>query len=195
MSRLSSPDRVQDFLNGLKFNFETRGETCCSPRLVLRQRAAHCMEGAMLAAAALEYHGARPLVVDLRAARHDFDHVIAVFHRRGWGAVSKTNHAVLRYREPVYRSLRELVMSYFHEYFLDSGQKTLREYSRPLDLNVFNRLDWRTTEKPLFAIPQRLDQIKHFSILDGAQIRRLRPADAVEIRAGKITEWRPPAGR
>ena len=188
LQRLNTPKKIQDFLNTLKINFERGGETCRSPRRVLRDGTAHCMEGAMLAAAALEFHGQQPLVLDLRSVKpHDDDHVVAVFRQHGcWGALSKTNHAVLRYREPVYRTVRELVLSYFHEYFLHNGKKTLREFSRPFNLKFFNKLKWRTAEKDLFAIPRHLDRIKHYPILLPAQIRTLRLADDVEITAGKI---------
>lgn len=188
LKHLNTPKKIQDFLNDLKINFEREGETCRSPRRVLRDGTAHCMEGAMLAAAVLEFHGQKPLVLDLRSVKpHDDDHVVAVFRQHGcWGALSKTNHAVLRYREPVYRTIRELVLSYFHEYFLHNGKKTLREYSHPFNLNFFDKLLWRTSEKDLFAIPRHLDSIKHYPILQPAQIRTLRLADEVEIAAGKI---------
>ena len=154
--KINTPAKIQDYLNGLKFNFEKHGETCYSPRMVIKNKTAHCMEGAMLAAAVLEFHGARPWVVDLRSVKpEDDDHVIAVFKQFDcFGAISKTNHGVLRYREPVYRTLRELVMSYFNEYFLNTGQKTLREYSNLIDLKIFDFLDWRTSNKHLFVIPQ-----------------------------------------
>ncbi len=162
-----------------------------SPRLVLEKRLAHCMEGAMLAAAILEYHGHKPLVMDLRTIKpHDNDHVVALFKERGkWGAISKTNHAVLRYRESVYLTVRELAMSYFHEYFLDNGLKTLREYSVPIHLNRFNKLEWRTSPKDLFAIPRAIDRAKHYDILLPGQAKHLRKADRVEIAAGKLVEW------
>ena len=189
--RLNSPAKIQDYLNSIKFNFEKRGDTCYSPRFVLKNKIAHCMEGAMFAAAALEFIGYKPLVMDLRAVEHDFDHVVALFTEGGyWGAISKTNHAVLRYREPVYKTIRELAMSYFHEYFDNKGRKNLREYSRPLNLNRFNYLDWHTTEKNLFQIPEYLDSIKHYKILNKQQIRNLRKADKIEIEAGKIVDWK-----
>ena len=190
--RLNTPAKIQSFLNSLKFNFEKSGETCYSPRQVLKHKTAHCMEGALLAAAVLEFHGASPLVVDLRSIKPgDDDHVIAVFKMFGsYGAISKTNHGVLRYREPVYKTLRELVMSYFHEYFLNTGQKTLREYSEVFDLNFFNNLNWRTSTEQLFVIPQKLDKIKHYKILNKQQTKNLRPADKIEIEMGKIVEWK-----
>src|SRR3989338_4812500 len=111
-----------------------------APRRVLATGKAHCMEGAMFAALALRFHGYPPLVVDLESTKDDFDHVVAVFKSNGkWGAIGKTNHAVLRYREPVYRDIRELVMSFFHEYFIsETGKKTLRKHSEPVDLRMFD---------------------------------------------------------
>lgn len=187
--RLKTPAKIQDYLNSLSFNFEIRGPTCQSPRRTLHSQRAHCMEGALVGAAILEFHGYRPLVMDLKAAARDFDHVVALFQVDGhWGALSKTNHAVLRYREPVYRSLRELAMSYFHEYFDDQGRKNLRSYSKPLDLNRFNYLGWRVAAGDLFEIPEFLDGVRHFSLLSPSQLAHLRPADAIEIQAGQLVE-------
>ncbi len=189
--KLDSPKKIQDYLNSLKFNFEKRGDTCYSPRFVIKNKTAHCMEGAMLAAAALEFHGHKPLILDLRSEEHDFDHVVAIFKQYGcFGAISKTNHAVLRYREPIYRSVRELSMSYFHEYFDGKGKKTLREYSKVFDLNYFNKLYWRTSSENLFQIPDFLDKVKHYQILNKSQIKNLRRADEVEIKAGKIVQYK-----
>lgn len=190
--KLNSPQKIQDYLNTLKFNFEKNRETCYSPRFVIQNKMAHCMEGAMLAAAILEYHGHKPLVMDLRSVKpHDDDHVVAVYKKFNcFGAISKTNHGVLRYREPIYKSIRELAMSYFHEYFLNNGLKTLREYSEIFDLGFFDYLDWRTSEKNNFAIPQKLDKIKHYKILSAAQIKNLRLADDIEIAVGKLTEFK-----
>ncbi|HLC66532.1 MAG TPA: hypothetical protein VJK52_02735 [Candidatus Nanoarchaeia archaeon] len=189
--RLRTPQRIQDFLDDLKINFEESGDTCWSPRKVLQERKAHCMEGEMLAAAALRLHGYRPLVIDLRATADDFDHVVAVFQQHGhWGALSKTNHAVLRYREPVYRNIRELAMSYFHEYFDDNGKKNLREYSRPIDLSRFDRISWMTTGADVWEIPEYLDCAKHFTILNHRQHAMLRRAHPIEIKAGKLVEWK-----
>ncbi len=211
--KLSTPARIQDYLNTLAFNFEEAGDTCMSPRRVVETQKAHCLEGALFAAAALEFHGAAPLVLDLRSSvePYDFDHVVAIFTQFDcFGAISKTNHAVLRYREPIYQSVRELVLSYFHEYFLSgpenrkskkTGFKTLREYSDPCDLTYFDSLsrssshpvtrslNWRTSSENMFEIPEYLDQIPHHPILTPAQIKNLRPADAIEIEAGKIVEY------
>jgi hypothetical protein len=162
-----------------------------SPRFVMRKQTAHCMEGAMFAAAALEFNGFEPLILDLRSVSHDFDHVVALFKQYGcWGAISKTNHAVLRYREPVYKTVRELALSYFHEYFTDNGKKTLRDFSRPFNLRRFDYLNWRTSDEYLFDIPAELDECKHFKILSQKQIKNLRRADKIEIQAGKLVEWK-----
>ncbi len=191
LKKLNTPRKIQDFLNTLQINFEEKGETCMSPRRVLRERKAHCMEGAMLAAAALRLHGHAPLVVDLTAVKRDDDHVLAVFRQHGcWGAITKTNHAVLRYREPVYRSIRELVLSFFHEYFMDDGRKTLRSYSLPVDLSRFDRRGWMTAEEDVWYIPDHLADVRHFPLLTRAQIATLRRADPTEINAGKLVEWK-----
>ena len=187
MQKLDTPAKVQDFLNGLRFNFEEGGETLKSPVMVLRTKKAHCMEGALLGAYILSLHGFPPLVLHLEATKRDYDHVIAPFKIDGlWGALSKTNHAVLRYREPIYRNIHELVMSYFHEYFLDDGVKTLRKYSRPLNLNIFEK-GWELENGNLWGIDEELDKIKHYNILPKTILKNLRKADKVEIEAGKIT--------
>ena len=190
MQKLNTPAKVQDFLNGLKFNFEEKGETIKSPVMVLRIKNAHCFEGALLGAYILSLHGFRPLVLHLQTTKEDLDHVIAPFKQHGlWGALSKTNHAVLRYREPVYKNVHELVMSYFHEYFLDSGVKTLRRYSRPLNLNIFKN-GWEAKDSDLWKIDAGLDKIKHYDIVSKNVSKNLRKADKIEIEAGKITEFK-----
>lgn len=188
--RLNTPRKIQDFLNKLPTNFEPEGDTCISPRRVLKERRAHCIEGAMLAAAVLWFHGEKPLLLDLSAADRDFDHVVALFRRGGnWGAISKTNHVVLRYREPVYRTVRELALSYFHEYFDDIGRKNLREYSMPLDLRRFGT-GWVTDEKDQWHIAEALCDIPHAKIADRKTMASFRRADPIEIEAGKLVEWK-----
>jgi len=189
--KLNTPAKVQDYLNSLKFNFERNGETLKSPLYTLRAGNAHCLEGALLGAYILSLHGFKPLVMHLGATEADYDHVVALFKIDGyWGALSKTNHAVLRYREPVYKNVRELAMSYFHEYFLQDGTKTLRLYSAPLNLNVFEK-DWPTHRSDLWGVDQELDKIKHYNILPMSDIGRikLRKADKIEIKAGNIVEY------
>jgi hypothetical protein len=148
------------------------------------------MEGALLAATALRFHGFRPLVVDLFASKKDFDHVIAVYRYRGrWGSLSKTNHAVLRFRDPVYATIRELVMSFFHEYLNDDGVKTLRSYTDPIDLARFDSREWMTSKQEVWYIPDFLALAPHHKILTRSQIARLRRADPIEVKAGKLLEW------
>src|SRR5256714_12704281 len=147
--RLNTPQKIQQFLDAIPYNLETGGETFRSPRRVLADRTANCIEGAVLAAAALRVQGQVPLIMDLTATR-DEDHVIAVFRRRGlWGAIAASKFTGLRYREPVYRTVRELAMSYFEQYFNLAGERTLRGYGRPVNLARFDRLRWMTSDEDL----------------------------------------------
>jgi hypothetical protein len=188
---LSTPARIQDFVEELPINFERHGKTCRSVETALARNEAHCLEGAVIAAAALWYHGERPLLLDLTTTEHDVDHVVALFRTGGrWGAISKTNHAVLRYRDPVYRTVRELVMSYFHEYFLDSGEKTLRWHAGPVDLRTLPTTDWLTSRKNVWEVDELLDDAPHLPIIDARTAKRLRFADPIERRAGKIVRWK-----
>ncbi len=191
LKKLRTPWAIQDFLETLPINFEPEGDTCLSPRRVLRERRAHCMEGAMLAALALRIQGEQPLVVDLTAAPHDQDHVITVFRRHGlWGAISKTNHSVLRYREPIFRTIRELALSFFHEYTDPIGRKTLRSYSAPVNLARFDKKGWMTSEEDVWYIPQLLSEVRHYPLLTRPHLATLRRADPLEIAAGKLTAWK-----
>ena len=191
LKQLDTPQKIQDFLDRMPINFEKDGETCLPPMAVLEKKICHCMEGAVFAALALRVHGYPPLVIDLTANKNDFDHVIAVYQKDGkWGAISKTNHAVLRYREPIYNSIRELAMSYFHEYFNDQGRKSLRSFSPAVNLKRFDKSDWMTTKKDIDYIVEYLADTKHFPMLNRKQIRNLRKADKIEIKAGKMLEWK-----
>jgi len=145
----------------------------------------------MLAAAIFWYHGRPPLILDLVTRGGDDDHVIALFKEGDrWGAVSKSNHAVLRFRDPVFRDPRELVMSYFSEYFLNTtGMKTLRTFSRPIDMRRFGT-DWLTSPKNLFNITGALNRLPHASILASGQARHLRKADPIERKAGRLMQWK-----
>jgi hypothetical protein len=184
--RLTTPAKIQRFLDELAYNKERRGPTCLSPRRVLRLRTAHCMEGALFAAAALRVLGDPPLLVDLEAVR-DVDHVLAVFRRRGhWGALAKSNYAGLRFREPVYRTLRELVMSYFEHYFNAAGEKTLRRYSRPVNLKRFDRIGWMTSAGDVWEIAEYLVTISHRPLLTPAMERSLSRMDARLMAAGQV---------
>ncbi len=187
---LKTPSKIQDFLETIPINFERGRETIRSPRRVLRDNTAHCLEGAMFAAAALWLQGEPPLLMDLNTTNDDENHVVALFRRHGrWGALSKTNHAVLRFREPVYKTLHELAVSYFHEYFLNDGRKTLRSFSAPLDLRDKKYRGWATAEEDLWSISEALDRVPHKTIVPTSFIRALRRADPIEIKAGKIVQY------
>ena len=194
IKKLSIPAKVQDYLNSLRFNFEDqkghKRETLKSPLFTLRSNNAHCLEGALLGAYVLSQQGFKPYLMHLKSTKGDYDHVIVPFKIGNlWGALSKTNHAVLRYREPIYKNIRELAMSYFHEYFLHNGQKTLRQYSALLNLNTFEK-GWETLEGDLWGIDEELDKIKHYDIVPKLYIKKLRKADQIEIETGKIVEYK-----
>ena len=190
LSSLRTPKRIQDFLDTLPINHERRGGTQSSPLTTLRRGTAQCMEGALVAALALWMQGQPPLVLDLKSSRHDLDHVVALFRQDGyWGAISKTNHAVLRFREPIFRDVRELAASFFHEYTLPNGRKTLRSYSMPFDLRTFPQ-HWMTSPDPLWDLETRIDTCRHVNLLNRRQVARLRVADDIEIEAGRLLEWR-----
>lgn len=190
LAKLRTPQSVQDFLDTIPINHERETETCSSPLVTLRRGSAHCMEGALIAALALWMNGHRPLLMDLKTTCDDVDHIVALFKvGRFWGGITKTNHAVLRYREPIFRDPRELAVSYFHEYSLPDGRKTLRSYSVPFDLRRYSG-DWITSEEPLWDLERVVDDSRHFKLVDRGQIARLRRADNIELRAGKITEWK-----
>ncbi len=152
----------------------------------MRDRTAHCLEGALFAAAALSLQGHLPLIVDLSAVR-DQDHVLAVFRRAGhWGAVATSKYSGLRFREPVYRTLRELVMSYFEHYYNLTGEKTLRSYSRPVDLRRFDRVHWMTAESDLWEVASYLGAVPHLRLVTAAMVRGLQPIDPRLKAAGLV---------
>ena len=186
LRRLNTAGRIQRFIDELDYNKEKDGPTCRSPRCVLRDRTAHCLEGALFGAAALRVQGWEPLLLDLEAVRDD-DHVLAIFRQRGcWGAIAKSNYAGLRFREPVYRSLRELAMSYFDHYYNPDGEKTLRTYSRPVNLRRFDRIGWMTAEQDLWPISDYLFSIPHKRLLTSDVVRNLNRMDARLMAAGKV---------
>jgi hypothetical protein len=190
LERLDSPHRIQAYLNAVPINHEIGGETVLSVREVLRQRRAHCIEGAFVACAALWVHGEPPLLMHLDCHISDFPHVIAVFRRGGgWGAISKTNGAPLRYRDPIYRSLRELALSYFHEYSNRRGHKTLRSYSLPFDLRRIDPAEWVTNTKSCWTTHDRLVKLRHYNLITKRQERLLVPRDPFERRAARMVEY------
>lgn len=189
--KLNTPNRIQDYLDTLPINYERGGETYMSPRRTVKAKTAHCFEGAIFAAAVLAYHGQEPLLMDLRTSIPYEDHVIALFRANGlWGAISKTNHAVLRYRDAVYRSPRELAMSYFHEYVESDGRKPLREYSAPFYLARFLPERWVTAQKDLHWLVDALDKSRHFPIAPRKNMRALRTPSKFELKVMDIVEWK-----
>ena len=183
LKTMSDPDKIQGFLDSIEYNpiYE-----CRSPRWVIKTRSAHCFEGALFAAAALQFNGFKPLIVDLKAFNDD-DHVITVFKEDGhWGAVAKSNFTSLRYREPVYLTLRELVMSYFDFYFNTDGDKSLRSYSLPLDLSTYNKRMWTTTDEDLEYIGDKLEKMRHFPVVNDKMIKNLKKASGIMLQAGML---------
>ena len=183
MRALKTPAGIQKFLDELPYNLSY---TARSPKKVLHDHTASCLEGGIFAAAALRIIGFPALIFDLEAEQ-DTDHVVAIFKVRGhWGAVAKSNFTGCRYREPVYRSLRELAMSYFNIYFNLRGERTLRRYSRPVNLARFDRLNWMTTEKPIWFIAEHLCEIPHISLLKPAMEKNLTRVDQRTVRGEMV---------
>jgi hypothetical protein len=183
LKTLSNPDRIQVFLDSLDYN---PNYECRSPRWVMRKHSAHCFEGALFAAAALQFIGYKPLIVDMRAVNDD-DHVIAIFKEDShWGAVAKSNFTSLRFREPVYRSLRELIMSYFDFFFNTDGFKSLRSYSLPFDLTVYESRNWATTDEDLEYIGDKIESLHHFPVVTKKMIRKLSIASDSMMKAGLL---------
>lgn len=184
LRRLSTPDKVQRYLDDLTYNLEKGGDTVRSPRRVMRDRTAHCAEGAFFAAAAFRVNGRPPLIVDLEADNDD-DHVLAVYRERGlWGSVAISKFSGLRFRAPVYRTVRELVMSYFEDYFNWDGDRTLRAYSRPLSLARFDRINWMTAEEDLWPVVEWLSVAHHTPLVGRAVANRLPRVDRRSYQAG-----------
>jgi len=194
LSRLDSPARIQAFLANLRYSAD---DFYRSPGRVLKDREAHCFDGALFGAAALRRLGYPPLVLEMHA-KHDDCHLIALFRQHGcWGAVAKSNFAGLRFREPVYRTLRELVMSYFESFYNVERQKTLRSYTRPLNLAAFDKDDWMRSDEHLKAIANRLDEVRAFRVVTPQMVAGLSPVDARSYKAGLMGAnraglWRPP---
>jgi hypothetical protein len=193
-ARLDTPHKIQDFLDRMPVNFEPDGDTIMSPRRMLQTRVAHCAEGALFAAAVLMFHRQPVWLVDLRARPTDHDHVIALFKAHGrFGAVSKTNHSILRWRDPIYKSVRELAVSYAHEYCLPSGAKSLLAFSRPFSLARFAPARWVTADEDLHWLMDALDASPHEDVAP----KRIgqRRSTKIEIKAQGLVEWEKPRGR
>ena len=186
LSKLNTPKKIQNFLDRIEYNLEEKGETCFSPRKVLRENKANCIEGAIFAAAVLRFHGHPPLIVDLTSVRDD-DHLLAVFKQKGyWGAIAQSKYTGLRFREPIHRTIRELALSYFESYFNFEGEKTLRGYSRPVNLARFDKINWMTSEKDLFCVEDYLNEISHKKLITYGMIRNLRKVVPSMKEAGEL---------
>ncbi|MCJ7490252.1 MAG: hypothetical protein MUO87_08970 [Thermoplasmata archaeon] len=180
--RLTTPREIQAYLDELLYSADPFYRC---PLRVLRERTAHCFDGALFAAAALRRLGHPPLILDIVPNDRDDDHLLALFKRNGhWGAVAKSNFVGLRFREPVYRTLRELVMSYFEQYHNVAGEKTLRGYTAPLNLTAFDKQDWMTRDEPLEGVAQRLDEVRQVKVVTEAMIAELSQVDDRSLKAG-----------
>lgn len=192
-SRLDSPSKIQNYLDTLPINFEVSEESNASPIDVFRMQSAHCFEGAVFAAAALAFHGHKPSLMDFATAYDDEDHTVALFRRGAyWGAISKTNHAVLRFRDPIYRSPRELAMSYVHEFYMPDGRKSLRGYSRPFDLSRYPPETWCAKGKSLDWLMVAIARTWYFPVVPDHFARHLRHASNIELNALQISDFPDP---
>ncbi len=181
---LDSPFKIQAFLDELAYSADPFYRC---PLRVLRERTAHCFDGALFAAAALRRLGFPPLILDMLPNQRDDDHLLALFKIVGhWGAIAKSNFSGLRFREPVHRTLRELVLSYFEQYYNVEGEKTLRGYTRPLKLTAYDRFGWMVSDEPLERIANRLDEIPRFRLLSDRMAENLAPVDSRTYRAGML---------
>jgi hypothetical protein len=180
---MNEPIKIQSFLNSIDYNPDP---VCRSPRWVIKKGSSHCFEGALFAAACLQQIGYKPLLVDLKAFNDD-DHVIAVYKNEGlWGAIAKSNFTTLRFREPVYRSIRELAMSYYDFYFNVLGVLSLRSYSLPLNLTRYNKMEWTTTDADLEFIGDKLEKVRHFPVISDKIIPHLHKVDSKLLEASLI---------
>jgi hypothetical protein len=192
-ARLDSPQKIQTYIDRLPANFEPDGDTLMSPRRMMKARVAHCAEGAMFAAAVLAFHNQDAWLMDIRSLPSDHDHIVTLFRQHGlWGAISKTNHAILRWRDPIYRTPRELAMSYAHEYCLPGGKKSMLEFSRPFSLTRFAPKRWVIADEELHWLMDRLDDAPHIAVAPPAALRARRRSSPIELKAQEVVEWKRP---
>lgn len=193
IKKLNTPQKIQDFLDKIPFNFEKRGKTYWSPLIMLQKNKAHCFEGAIFACFCLQKIGIRNYLMDLKVKdlKKDSDHVLCIFQiNKFWGAISKTNHSVLRWRDPIYKTPRELAMSYFHEYFLDSGEKTLKSFSKPFDIWKYFGDKWVDQTSNLDQIAEILDSSPHINFIPQINAKQIRSAGKIEIKGAAVVEWK-----
>ena len=192
IKHLDTPRKVQDFLDKVPFNFEKGGETYWSPKKALKMGKMHCFEGAVFACFCLQKNGIKNYLMDLKVKdlKKDSDHTLCIFKMNGfWGAISKTNHAVLRWRDPIYKTPRELAFSYYHEYFLDSGEKTLKSFSKPFDVWKRFGKNWAGKEEDLDEVAMALDRSPHIDFIPKRNAKFIRKAGKTEIKGAAVTEW------
>jgi hypothetical protein len=195
-ARLDTPQKIQTFIEKMPPNFELKGDTAMSPRAMLKAGLCHCSEAAVFAVAVLIYHDKPAWLMDIRALPSDHDHIVTLFRERGlWGAISKTNHAVLRFRDPIYRSPRELAMSYAHEYNLNGGKKSMLSYSRPFSLIRYAPKRWVISPDDLDWLMYALDIAPHEPVAPAHALRKRRRMTRVELKSQDVTEWPVPASR
>lgn len=193
IKKLSTPQKVQDFLDKTPFNFEEKGETYWPPRKAFKMGRMHCFEGAAFACFCLKQHKIENYLMDLKVKnlKKDSDHTLCIFKLNGyWGAISKTNHSVLRWRDPIYKTPRELAMSYFHEYFLDNGEKSLLSFSKPFDVWERFGTSWAEEKKELDEIAEALDKSPHIGFVPKKNKKFIRRAGKTEIKGAAIIEWK-----
>ncbi len=184
LRRLTSPVRIQEFLDSVEYSADSRYR---SPLAVVRDRKAHCYDGAVFAAGALSLLGYSPLIVNMFPNRRDDEHLVALFQRHGaWGAIGQSNFVGLRYREPIHRTLRELMISYFEQYYNVAREKTFRSYTRPFNLNRCDRLEWMTEDRALDAIAGHLSAMRPIPLLTRQMVRGLSPVDPQSYNAGLL---------
>ena len=178
---LKTPSRIQKFIDGLQYQY---ADTAGSPQRTLRERRGHCLEGALVAAAALRLNGRRPLLMDLEAV-HDDDHVVALYREAGlWGGIAKSNFAGLRFRAPVFRTLRELALSYVDHYYNLRGERTLRAYAGPIDLCRLDKQNWMTSEEEVWCVAEMLIAARHYPLFPHKVARALPRLDRRSFEAG-----------
>ncbi len=194
IKKLNTPNKVQDFLDNIPFNFEFKGETYWSPIKILKERKAHCFEGAIFACLCLQENKIENYLMDLKVKnlKKDSDHTLCIFKiNKYWGAISKTNHSVLRFRDPIYKSYRELAMSFYHEYFLDeNGEKTLKSFSRPFNIWKKFGTNWISQEEDLDEIAEALDESPHIDFVPKENTKFIRRAGPTEIKGASIEQWK-----
>jgi hypothetical protein len=195
-ARLDTLQKIQTFVEKLPPNFELQGDTMLSPRRVMKARTAHCAEAALFAAAVLAFHGKPAWLMDIQALPSDQDHIVTLFRERGlWGAISKTNHAILRWRDPIYRSPRELLMSYAHEYCLNNGKKSMLAFSKPFSLARFAPKRWVIAPEDLHWLMDELDASPHVPLAPKHALQQRRRSTRVELKSQDVVEWLVPLSR